>query len=217
MMIVEVIIMRMHMPLAGCLIVLLTTGATGVRAESWRRPLQGGLIGGALGTLVSRSSDIDSRVAIPAFAATGALIGYGREQGWFDRSRGDYYVTYGQPYYAYAHRPHPYAYRSHSYAYGSGYGPVYRRTAPQRYRGMAPVATARHHDAREPSRREPALPPVDRQPGVAVEHVAVALPNGVTVNVRLVKLHDRYVGPRGETYAERPSPDTLLRRIQGRD
>ena len=48
-------------PVTGLLLLLAVT--TGVRADSWRGPLQGGLIGGAVGALISRSSEIDSRVA----------------------------------------------------------------------------------------------------------------------------------------------------------
>ena len=201
-------------PVTGLLLLLAVT--TGARADSWRGPLQGGLIGGAVGALISRSSEIDSRVAIPALAATGALIGYGHERGWYNRSRSDrYYIEHGWPYYTYAYSRHayPYGYSRHAYPYTDGFGyhrPTQRRTV------IVSEAPHRRPD-RQPVRRDARHPPAERHPGVAVEHVNVALSNGVSVNVRLVKLHDRYVGPRGESYAERPSAEALRRQLEGRD
>ncbi len=179
----------MMIVLAGALL------AGGSQADEWRNTWQGGLIGGAVGALVSRRSDVDSRIAIPAFAATGALLGYGSDRGWFDSRRDDrYYMDYGWP-----------------YRYGSGtdyrgrYRPTdYRRIPVVRSPSVSPSPAARL----TPS--EAAVAP-DRHPGVIVETVAVKMPNGVTVPVRVLKLNGRYIGPRGETYSERPTADDLRR------
>ncbi len=209
--------MRNQVMLTLCTGLLLVAAVTtGARADSWRGPLQGGLIGGAVGALIGQSSEIDSRVAIPALAVTGALIGYGHERGWYNRSRSDrYYIEYGWPYYTYGYSRHayPYGYNRHAYPYTDDFG--YHR--PTRQRTVIVSEAAHGRPSRQPARRDARHPPVERHPGVAVEQVAVALSNGVTVNVRLVKLHDRYVGPRGDSYAERPSALTLRRQLEGRD
>ena len=180
------------------------------RAGSWRRPVQGGLIGGAVGALVSRSSDIDSRVAVPAFAATGALIGYGRERGWYSRSRSSRHA------HLYAWPLYPYAYMSYGYSHGYyGSVPVYDgRSRYTHYRMKAPTRAVARARARVDSTDE-RQPLPERHPGVATESVEVTLSNGVTIAVRLVKLHDRYIGPRGETYSELPSAEMLRERIEG--
>ena len=86
--------------LTAALALFLLAGAAWADSDDW---WQGALIGGALGAIVGHNShDIDTAVAIPAFAAAGALLGYGNDRGWFDYD-GDYGYGYGD-----WHRPYRY-------------------------------------------------------------------------------------------------------------
>jgi hypothetical protein len=53
---------------------------------------------------------------------------------------------------------------------------------------------------------------VNRHPGIELVAVPLPLRNGLTIQVRLLKLPDRYIGPQGEEYAERPSAEVLSAR-----
>jgi len=152
--------------------------------------LRGGLLGAAAGALVSGfSDDDDARQTIPLFASIGALTGYAIYQG--NRDRSNYYTSgaaYGLPYLAL-----PYAWyvsRHPSYRYRRSEAPV----------PVSPVKI----------RRMPApVPPVGRHPGVRLIPVPVTLPNGTVVPINILKLGDRYIGPRGEAYESMPDANSL--------
>jgi len=182
---------------------MVTVGLLSARADSWSDELRGALVGGALGALIgSNSSDIDSEVAIPVGAVLGGLLAYGNDKSWYSDSYGYdgwyYDDRYGHPRHRYYHPRHPYRYS--------------RRGVDLRRR----VGVAK---ARRPSRRTAQaadrVVAINAQPGVSIVKIPVTLVNGVKVDVRLIRLGDRFVGPQGEAYEALPEPDVLAARYGG--
>lgn len=161
-------------------------------AGDWEDALWGGLFGGGLGALVGElDSDIDTAVSIPLFAGLGALAGYGwgRDRG----SDGSYY--WGEP------RDYEWRY-SH---WRNDWYPAYRwRGSHARRRPYRRV-----RKAKAPPAREKAPPPPNYHPGVELVTVPIALPNGTRVDLRIIKIGERYVGPQGEEYTSLPTSEVL--------
>lgn len=164
--------------------------------DALKETIEGGLLGAAAGVLVSEiSDDYDASTTIPFFTGIGALTGYAIHQNRQDdryqydpyrHSRHhDYYLPYlALPYAWYSHR-----YPSRYYYYTTASLPTRQRTQPR----VAP-------------------PPVGRHPGVTLIAVPVTLRNGTTVPISILKLGDRYVGPRGEAYETMPDANVLRQR-----
>jgi hypothetical protein len=68
----------------------------------------------------------------------------------------------------------------------------------------------RCHGPRRPS-TPPAAPP-DPHPGVDLIKVSILNSNGVRTDVNILRLRDKFVGPRGEAYDALPSSEELARK-----
>lgn len=181
------------------------------RADDWDGALRGGLLGAAIGAIVGHNSDdISSSVAVPAFAAAGALLGYV----WDQNDWGGGYDNDG-----YHHNDYPYRYSPYGYGYGNaygryGYGSGYGYNRYDDYR--RPVY--RRPDSRDESRSRKRGPSVtglgnhNLQPGVELVSVPMPLPGGHMVDIKLIRLAQGYVGPQGEHYDELPDGNTLASR-----
>lgn len=161
--------------------------------------LRGGLVGAAFGALLGEiDHGIDTEVAIPLFAGLGALAGYTWDREW------DYY--------------------DHDYRYHRRYG---RRRSPYRYRHgvswpyeplpllYSPYPTRIVRTAQQKKEKKvvkPPTPPPDRHPGVSLVTVPITLKNGMQVDIRILKLGERYVGPKGEAYDALPTAEVLAQR-----
>jgi hypothetical protein len=164
--------------------------------------LRGALIGSAVGAIVGHnSSDLDTSVAVPAFAALGGLIGYAHDRSWY---RDD------DPYDVYHHG---------SYGHWPWWGRsawaddpwVYPRWGHPR-RAWAAPRTPKPPDPQVAATRAATAPDTaeaNRHPGVELLTVRVSLPAGHATEVRILKIGDQFVGPRGQTYAEMPTPEQL--------
>lgn len=161
--------------------------------------VRGGLLGAAAGALVSEfSDDDDPGRTIPFFAGLGALTGYAvhhhSRRDWGPRRHHPYGAAYGLPYLAL-----PYAW------YASRHPGGRWRVIP------APPPAGGVRKTPDP------VPPADRHPGVRLIPVPVSLPNGAVVPITILRLGDRYIGPRGEAYPSMPDADTLRLRYGGGD
>lgn len=169
------------------------------QASATRDTIRGGLVGAAAGALASElSSDIRASRAIPALAGVGALTGYARHH---YRHR-DYYgypaswqVTHGiYPYYRH-----------------TGYRQRYNR----RYRSFQPVVVT---PAPRSSQSTPTTTVVaaqsSRHPGISRIPVQIDTDRGFPLMITITKVGNQYVGPRGETYPEMPSEQTLKEKYQ---
>ena len=186
------------------------------RAESWEDALRGGLLGAAVGAIVGHnSSDLDTSVAVPAFAAAGALLGYA-----YDRDGAYYgydpYLGYGYDSYGYPHhRRHGYdrdwdrpywrswRYRNRPYPYRQPQYRVIRDARPPREVVVVPRAP-----------RTPPPDPVNRHPGVELMMVPIATSNGTPIDIRILLVNGLYIGPKGEVYEEKPTPEQLAERYR---
>jgi len=191
---------EMKVLLTAALALVLIAGTTRADSDDW---WQGALIGGALGAIVGHNShDIDTTVAIPAFAAAGALIGYGHDRGWF-RHDGYYgYYDWHRPYRYYD--PHSWYPRYHPRGYGNYryYPPAYRKRSNRR----------RSSDSGPRHRAAPAAAPPDLHPGVETVKVPVTLASGLTIDLRILRVNGRFIGPRGEAYETLPTGKELAKR-----
>ncbi len=161
-----------------------------VTGDALKETVRGGLLGAAAGALVSSlSEDDDARYTIPFYTGLGALTGYavyqhqggGRRYAYGPRRRYPSGAAYGLPYLAL-----PYA--------------AWHVHRPRPYRADSPAA----------GRTTPPAPlPVNRHPGVRLIPVPVSLPNGTVTPITILKLGERYIGPRGETYEQMPDAATL--------
>ena len=170
--------------------------ARGASADDWGNTLRGGLVGAALGAIVGHNTDLTTEFAVPAFAAVGALVGYG-----YDHRSSDPYA-YGNGYTSdpgyYRNGYYNPRARYTSYPYRPRYANNHRRQdKPAKLKNPSPAELAPKHDL---------------TPGVELVTVPLTLPSGTTFNLRLLKLPDHYVGPQGETYADLPTPETLAAR-----
>jgi len=180
---------KQHLVIAVCLVL-----ATGSATAGSRETFYGALIGSAVGVMVSHhSGDISTEVAIPAFAALGALIGYGHERGWYDND----------PYWGYD--PWGCGWYNDYYDYRNRYRP-YRR----RFRTVHPSRTV--VAPRRSRSRRPVVASPNLHPGVTMVVVPVTLSNGVSLDLRILKVNNRFVGPQGEEYESLPSADVLAQR-----
>lgn len=181
---------RWYFIMAGLIIIVQS-----LHGDAVKYTLRGGLAGAATGLLVSEFSDrIDTRDAIPFFTGAGALAGYSVYRYRQDRRYGPRHVSWlapaiALPYAAYTWPGH-YRYRSPSNHARWGYD-----------HSVKPSKTA--------SDREMAAPSTERHPGVELVTVDLTLANGHTHTMTLLKLGNRYVGPQGETYSERPTAEIL--------
>lgn len=173
----------------GCIGVLALCQS--VRANDWDRALYGGLMGGAVGAIVGHNSGMRTEVAVPVFAATGALLGYASDGRHDDYDDVGYCNRHGDPY-SYSAYPR--------YGYG-----------PYRYRDYD---MPRYHEPKAPKAPKKPLPyqmvaPANLTPGVDLVRVPMAMPNGTSVDITLIRMPDHYVGPHGETYKDLPTGDIL--------
>jgi len=183
--------MKSYLVVLICL-VLLTGSASGGSEETF----YGALMGAALGAVVGHNSgDISSSVAIPAGAALGALLGYGYDRGWYES---DSYWSYD---------PWDYGW------YGDQYN-LRRYYRPRRYR-IRKARPARTVVAPRSSRsHRPAAPAENLHPGVELAIVPLVLGNGVSIDLRILKVNGRFIGPRGEEYSSLPTADILAQRYR---
>lgn len=180
-------------------------------AESWEDALRGGLLGAAVGVIVGHnSSDLDTTVAVPAFAAAGALIGYAynRDGVYYDNT--DYW-GYDYPY-TRAYR-HGYGYDNWGRSYWNsphyGYRPRARRYIPYRVvRNVGPL----RETVVVPRQKPPQPEPVNRHPGVDLITVPLTASNGLVIDVHVLVVNGRFIGPQGEHYDEKPTAETLAAR-----
>ncbi len=178
----------------GC---LLMVGS--VRAGDWDNALRGGLVGGAFGALLGELDGVESGVSIPMFATFGALAGYGYDRGWYRARRyDDCWVDYGWPYARYDHDWRWLNRRQYrTYVHGAPW-------SRERAGGTAAVT-----HAPPPAR--------DMHPGVSIVIVPIVLTNGMSVDLRILKLGARYVGPQGEAYETLPTAEELQTRYRLRE
>ena len=169
----------------------------GEAAAGSRETFYGALMGAAVGSMVGHhSSGISTEVAIPAFAALGALAGYGYDRGWYDD---DVYRVYD---------PWDYDYR-----HGDRYRPRWHYR-PRRYRAR-PLRPSRIVVAPRSNRSgRPAVPAPNLHPGVKIHIVPVALGNGVSVDLRVLEVNGRFIGPQGEEYDSRPTAEVLAQKYR---
>lgn len=172
-------------------LVLIAGLATAGSKDTFYGALMGAAVGAAVG---HHSGDISTEVAIPAFAAVGALIGYGSDRGWYDD---DGYWGYD-----------PWNYGWHDDHFDRYY----------RYRPQRRVRAVRHSPPvvapRRPDRRQPDAAPTNLHPGVQLFIVPMTLSNGVAMDLRILKVNDRFIGPRGEEYESMPTADILAQRYR---
>ena len=170
-------------------------------AGDWDDTLRGGLIGGAFGALVSGLDGVDARTSVPAFAALGALAGYGRDRGWYrSRRYDDCWVDYGWP-------------DARGRYYDDDWRWLNRRQYRRYVRDARPMMIDRSPvDATVARSDEPPRPAPDLHPGVSIVVVPITLPRGMTVELRILKLGTRYIGPQGEPYDTLPTAEQLQAR-----
>jgi hypothetical protein len=185
-------------------VVLLLLGCVSARlaaAGSRDDALRGGLIGAALGAIVgNNSSDIRQEVAIPVGAALGALAGYhwNRYSGWYDDWSYDRWDRY----------------RDRGWYDGYRYDYRHPRYAPRR-RSSRTVYVEVPVAVKSEAPSGPAGPKRDASslhPGISLVRIPVTMANGVTVDVRILEVNGRYVGPRGEIYRGMPTAEMLAER-----
>lgn len=188
----------------ACLVVL-CLAVRCASADEWDDALRGGLVGAALGAIVGHNSDMRDEFAIPAFAAAGALIGYGSGDGWWGND----------------HHHDGYAYGDDGYWADDGWRDGWGRyhSGPRYYRYddvYGPRYDGHHRYSKAPKPHKPSpselAPRHDLTPGVELVDVPITLPGGTVYNVRFIKLSNLYIGPQGETYAELPTTDMLAQR-----
>ena len=155
--------------------------------------LRGGLIGAAIGAIVGHnSSDIDTEVAVPAFAAAGALLGSQYDSDWFSSS-----CDYDDWRYRRSYHPH------HRYGYHRGYHDPYYRYPRHHVRRFARKLK---RVAKAPKqKREVVAQPENLHPGITFTLVRVPMTNGTSIEFRILNVKGRYVGPKGETYDAMPT------------
>jgi hypothetical protein len=178
----------------------LALSASVVFGGDWDNTLRGALVGGAFGALVSEFNGVDARTGVPAFAALGALVGYGRDRNWYHSRRyDDYWLDYGWPY-------------NHARYHDDNWRWLNRRRRYDRNTGGG-VTVMRAATAADAQQSQPAAPAEPQlHPGVSLVIVPITLPRGMIVNLRILKLGNRYVGPQGEPYATLPTAEQLLER-----
>ena len=161
--------------------------------------LRGGLIGAAIGAIVGHnSSDINSEIAVPAFAAAGALLGSAYHH--------DRYASY---HYASGHDGWDYHYPRHGYRYYPRYyTPRHRYHHARRYYDRDLRYRKRVTKIRK-KKQQPIIKPANLHPGIQITIVSVPLANGSTVDFRILETNGRFVGPKGEPYAAMPSAEAL--------
>jgi hypothetical protein len=59
---------------------------------------------------------------------------------------------------------------------------------------------------------QPPEPVTDRHPGVELIKVSILNPNGVFTDVNVLRIKDRFIGPRGEAYDALPTAEMLARK-----
>jgi len=167
--------------------------------------LWGGLMGAAVGAIVGHhSGDIRTEVAVPAFAAVGAALGYGYDRGWYGTA--DF---------------HPYdsRYRGRSgwnrqyLGHDPYWGARTRVSCPQWPERVRRVRAPDPAPPREQPRQE--APRRNLQPGVEIVRVPLQLPNGTVISTRILKVGGRYIGPQGEAYTSLPTREELAKRYLG--
>ncbi len=168
------------------------------RAGDSEDALRGGLVGAAFGALLGEIDDsIDVGTTIPVFAGLGALTGYAWDRDWDRHHRGHYRYRHGS-----------YGNRRRRYRYWDEY--------PWRYPRLHlsyPVAARTEKTTNKKKRvARPAPATPNRHPGVSLVTVPITLKNGMVVDIRILKLGDRYFGPKGEAYDTKPSPEVLASR-----
>ncbi|MDA0990149.1 MAG: hypothetical protein O3A51_05295 [Verrucomicrobia bacterium] len=178
------------------------------RADSWDEALRGGLVGAAVGAIVGHnSSDLDTAVAIPAFAAAGALLGYA-----YDQYDGDadsrYWVS--DPYDSPRYRRH---YRNRGYRYdhrssGLHYGYPYSARRYYRVQRPAPVRPP----VIVPKQEAPVVAPPNRHPGVTLIKIPITTAAGLTLDINVLKVGNQFVGPQAERYESLPTAEQLAER-----
>ncbi len=179
------------------LLLLLSLIAGSARAGDGDNALRGGLAGAAFGALLGEiDNGIETEVSIPLFAGLGALVGYTWDSEW-DRYDGDYRY----------HRRYGRRYGRYNYRHGVSwpYTPFPLRYSP--YPTQIRTAGRKQKEKVKPVAAAP-----DRHPGVSLVTVPITLKNGMQVDIRILKLGDRYVGPKGEPYATMPTADALTQR-----
>lgn len=169
-----------------------------VAGDALQDAVRGGLLGAAAGALVSEfSDDDDPRYTIPFFTGLGALTGYAVHQ-----SRRDDRYAYGP--------------RRHRRSFGgAAYGLPYLALPYMYYSSRRPgyersFSTPTYFSKEQrpsPTRRAPAA--ANRHPGVRLIPVPVSMPNGTVVPITILKLGDRFIGPRGEAYETMPDAGEL--------
>jgi hypothetical protein len=168
--------------------------------------LRGGLIGAAMGGLVGHhSSNIDTAIAVPAFAAAGALIGSASDDDWHVSSGygWGYDCGYGRGRdYRYGRYPRRHNYHSSHFRYHHSRSRPYRDARPQRRNAK----TA----SKEP--RPDPHPAANLHPGVTITHISVPMANGILLDFRILQVNGRFIGPNGDAFDDMPSVDTLARR-----
>lgn len=171
--------------------------ATSARADEWGSAWRAALMGAAVGAIVGHNSDdITTEVAVPAFAVAGALLGYGYDNGWYGHHDPYYYDDPYDPY------PNRYGRRDPYAPYGYGYRDPYRAR-----HGVVYV------ERRKPAKVHPApVTPGDPHPGVELVSVPVTLPGGTSMDLRLIRLPDGFIGPQGEHYDTLPTSAELTAR-----
>ena len=84
-----------------------------------------------------------------------------------------------------------------------------RRAERAAHRSYRRPATADRHAATTVKRGRRAT---DYHPGVSIVKIPVRMANGVEIDLRLVRVGDSFVGPRGEVYKELPTAADLAQR-----
>lgn len=159
--------------------------------------LRGGLIGAAIGAIVGHnSSDINTEIAVPAFAAAGALLGSQSDRDWYSPSYEPWGYNEGR-HYRYD-RYHRYGHHAPGYRY---YRPRYHHRHETR---------PRHRAARVKKKTQRVVAKsADPHPGVRITVITVPMRNGSSIDFRILEVSGRFVGPQGENYDEMPTTDSL--------
>ena len=167
---------------------LAVLAAPGVAKADPEVSLRGALVGAAAGLIVAHHGHVSEGVAVPVGALMGGLIA----------NEADHYSDdFG-----------PDSWRHH--------GP--NHYSDDRYPNDFDRHTWRHHREprqviviKEAPKQKPveAIKPPDLQPGVDLIKISITLSNGTSVDIPVLRLGDRFVGPQGEEYSSLPTARQL--------
>ena len=151
---------------------------------------RGALVGAALGAIVAHNChNISTALAVPVGALAGGLLANAADNDYW---RHDGYTRY---------EPRPW-WRRYGYWDRPWYG--YRDWYDRHPR---PVVVVKQAPA--PKVVPPPTKPANLHPGVDLIKIVITLSNGTSVDIPVLKVGDKFVGPQGEEYASLPTAKQL--------